>query len=190
MKQAGRSFALHRMLLRLHPRRFRRRHGTAVLRGTLLQISRARRAGRGTFGAWSRTLGDLAVNLVALRAGAVWSGVRHAVTAAPAALGGGIGSAPRRLLRSPGFSVPALVSLGLGMGAATAAWTLVDAAFLRPLPYPDAHELVVVNSTRSGDQISVSYPDFFDWKAEAGGFSTRSTNDGSEPDLPDGVVGK
>ncbi|MEJ2541183.1 MAG: ABC transporter permease [Gemmatimonadota bacterium] len=170
MKPPGWRFTLHRLLLGLHPGPFRRRHGRKVLRGGLLQIARARRAGDGVAGAWLRTLRDLGANLLALRAGGLATGSRRFGAALPAILGGGVGSAPRRLLRSPGFLWPALVSLGLGMGAATAAWTLVDAAFLRPLPYPDADELVVVNSTRAGDHISVSYPDFLDWRAEAEGF--------------------
>ncbi|HSM07356.1 MAG TPA: ABC transporter permease [Longimicrobiales bacterium] len=172
MKQPGAWFALHRLLLRLHPGGFRRRHGREVLRSTALALAADRRAGRGTAPAWLRTLGDLAANVVATRADAVRREGRGLPRAAGRALGGGLASGPRRLIRSPGFTVPALVSLGLGMGAATAAWTLVDAAFLRPLPYPEAQDLVVVHSTRAGEGISVSYPDFLDWQAEAQGFES------------------
>ncbi|MGH7717374.1 MAG: ADOP family duplicated permease [Gemmatimonadaceae bacterium] len=50
----------------------------------------------------------------------------------------------RSLLRTPAFSVVAVITLALGIGATTAIYTVLDAIVLRPLPYPDAHELVAV----------------------------------------------
>jgi len=51
-------------------------------------------------------------------------------------------TAARRLVRAPAFSVAALVTLALGLGATTAIFTLVDTIVLRPLPYPAADRLV------------------------------------------------
>ena len=50
----------------------------------------------------------------------------------------------RTLVKTPGFSVVALLSLALGIGANTAIFTFVNAAFLKPLPYPDADRIVVL----------------------------------------------
>ena len=50
----------------------------------------------------------------------------------------------RTLIKNPGFSVVALLSLALGIGANTAIFTFVNAAFLKPLPYPDADRIVAL----------------------------------------------
>src|SRR5689334_9802995 len=46
--------------------------------------------------------------------------------------------AVRSLRRSPGFSLIAILTLGIGLGAATTIFTLLDRVVLRPLPYPNA----------------------------------------------------
>lgn len=58
--------------------------------------------------------------------------------------------AVRALTRSRAFSMIALITLALGIGATTAIFTLLDAVVLRPLPYPDAGRLVSVASNVSG----------------------------------------
>ena len=52
----------------------------------------------------------------------------------------------RTLLRAPGFSVVTIITLALGIGAATAIFTLLDAVVLRPLPYANADRLVELSS--------------------------------------------
>jgi putative ABC transport system permease protein len=78
----------------------------------------------------------------------------------------------RTLRSTPGFTAVAVLTLALGIGATTSIFSLVNAALLRPLPYRDADQLVVLNETdpRVGD-VSVSYPDFLDWRAQAHSFS-------------------
>ncbi|CAN5616447.1 ABC transporter permease [soil metagenome] len=51
----------------------------------------------------------------------------------------------RSLLRAPVFTVVAVITLGLGIGATTAIYTLLDAVVLRPLPYPDPDRIVQIN---------------------------------------------
>ena len=48
----------------------------------------------------------------------------------------------RLLVRRPGLTLAAVLSLGLGIGANTAIFSLVNTILLKPLPYPDSHELV------------------------------------------------
>ncbi len=54
------------------------------------------------------------------------------------------GRSLRVLLRTPAFSLMALLTLALGIGATTAIYTVLDAVVLRPLPYPASHELVSI----------------------------------------------
>ena len=72
----------------------------------------------------------------------------------------------RALGRSPGFAAVAVATLALGIGANTAIFSVVHAVLLRPLPYPEAHRLVVVTERRLrlGEQ-SVSWMNFLDWRA-------------------------
>ncbi|HUP43024.1 MAG TPA: hypothetical protein VM599_07420, partial [Thermoanaerobaculia bacterium] len=53
----------------------------------------------------------------------------------------------RTLFRYPWTTVPSVLILGLGMGAAVVILTLVDAVLIRPLPYPEPGELVVVRES-------------------------------------------
>jgi len=77
----------------------------------------------------------------------------------------------RTLLRSPGFAVAAILTLGLGIGANTAIFSAVDAALLRPLPFSDAERLVQIWETHpSFPQLAVAFPDYLDWRTQAKSF--------------------
>jgi putative ABC transport system permease protein len=82
--------------------------------------------------------------------------------------------AARVLLRSPGYSLVALVTLALGIGATVAIFSAVYAVLLAPLPYPDADALVVpvsTNAARGFDRASVPYADYLDWREQHDIFS-------------------
>jgi predicted permease len=69
----------------------------------------------------------------------------------------------RTLLKSPGFSAIAILSIALGVGLNTAMFSFVDAILLRPLPVPDSGRIVVVESTAPGTRLgNMSYPDYTD----------------------------
>src|SRR5215470_2981222 len=75
----------------------------------------------------------------------------------------------RSLLKSPRFTVTALITLTLGIAATVAIFTFDDAALIRPLPYRDSSGLFEVYETRQMEvftQFEASYPDFLDWRAQ------------------------
>jgi macrolide transport system ATP-binding/permease protein len=71
----------------------------------------------------------------------------------------------RQLAKHPGFTVTAVLMLTLGMGASLTIFGFVDAALIKPLPYPDPARLVFVTETTPEiPRAALSYPDYLDWK--------------------------
>ncbi|MBS1877760.1 MAG: ABC transporter permease [Acidobacteria bacterium] len=81
----------------------------------------------------------------------------------------------RLLRKSPGFTAAALLTLALGIGANTAIFSVLYGVLLRPLPYPDSARLIVLNETTPKvGGVSVSYPDFLDWREQGRAFSSMA----------------
>ncbi|HEY6231572.1 MAG TPA: ABC transporter permease [Pyrinomonadaceae bacterium] len=103
----------------------------------------------------------------------------------------------RSLLKRPGFTLIAIVTLALGIGANTAIFSVVNAVVLRPLPYAEPDRLMVLWETMPGsDQRSVAPGNFVDWRTQNKTFQDMAamfyanfnlTSDG-EPDRIDGAT--
>jgi len=73
----------------------------------------------------------------------------------------------RTLIKSPGFTVVAVLALTLGIGANTAIFSVVNSVLLRPLPYSDPSRLMQLweaSASRGRKEIPASYPNFADWR--------------------------
>jgi len=69
----------------------------------------------------------------------------------------------RTLIKSPGFSLVAILTLALGICGTAATFSVVDHVLLRPLPYPDAGRIMSINEWSRGRAMSVAPPNFMDW---------------------------
>ena len=76
----------------------------------------------------------------------------------------------RTLLRNPGFTAIAALSLALGIGANTAIFSLADALLLRPAPVPEPSAVVTISTDKPEDVGGMSYPDYRDFRAHTRSF--------------------
>src|SRR4029453_8219006 len=78
----------------------------------------------------------------------------------------------RMLRKYPGFTLIAVLTLSLGIGANTAIFSIVNAVLLRPFPYQAPEQLVIVGEYAAGG--AVSYPNFVDWRDDRNVFASAS----------------
>jgi len=86
----------------------------------------------------------------------------------------------RILRKNPVFTAVAVATLGLGVGANTALFSVVNGVLLNPLPYPHADRLVTLHESKPNfDAGSLSYPNFRDWQKDNRTFSAMAVMRGS-----------
>ena len=77
----------------------------------------------------------------------------------------------RSYAKAPSFAIAILATLALGIGASTAIFSMVNGIILRPLPFPEPDRLIFANELNpNGIGMSVSWPNFLDWRAWARSF--------------------
>ena len=146
---------LYRLLLRLFPASFR-----AEYEEEMCAVFVARRREENALALWIGTIFDVAGNAVRVHADLLRQD---------------LGWTLRTLRRSPGFTFTAIGVAALGIGATTAAYTLLDHVFLRPLPYPQPKRLVMLYQTqisRGYPRIVVSWPNLSDWRSMSRSFES------------------
>jgi len=144
-------------MLRLLPGEFREAHGREME-----QTFRAERADA------ARDGGRPGILLVWLDA--VAGIVRTAPREHAARLRQDVGYAVRLMRKSPAFTAAVVLTLGLGIGANTAIFTVLDAVLLRPLPYPESDRLVAIfltEATTGATRAPTSPANYLDWKARS-----------------------
>jgi predicted permease len=83
----------------------------------------------------------------------------------------------RMMRRSPAFTVVAVLTLALGIGANTAMFSLVNATLRQPLPYPEPDQLVRLHGkSPSFERGSISFPNFRDWQANNRSFAAMAVS--------------
>src|SRR5262245_61982553 len=113
-------------------------HDGSLFAPSILQIKRPLSAAPAPFRNGKRnSLGDL------------WRNLRYGV---------------RMLVKNPGFAVMAVLTLGLGIGATTAIFSVVYATLFEPMPYPKPDQLMMVWTRYSEGRGSTSVGDYLEWK--------------------------
>src|ERR1700685_1975546 len=95
--------------------------------------------------------------------------------------------AVRQLRKSAGFTVVAVTTLALGIGANTAVFSVFDQVLLRPLPYPDSDRIVKVSQTFEGISSDNASPaNYLDWVSQNQVFAEMAASRGWQGSLSTG----
>jgi putative ABC transport system permease protein len=192
------------VLLLLYPRSFRERFGDEMLAFFRARRSEAhhQRGLRSTLRLWRHLLVDIAITAPIERVRAVFASAQQEATLIDVpwsspfyleqedsmdALRQDLRFALRTLRARPAFTLVAVLTLALGIGATTAIFSVVNAVLLRPLPWPHADRLVLIWGTRgSVKQNGVVYLDYLDWQKATRSFDALAVMRGQSVNLTGG----
>lgn len=162
------------LLLRLYPPQFRARFGAAMRQAFVDRVRRSAESrgalqqaafvGRASLDAIVNGLAERLYERRRLRRAIGDLGNPKMKGRTPAAVLHDTRLALRVMRRQPILTLLSMITIAIGIGAATAIFSLVDAALLRPLPYPRPSELVSVMETNGGVRSQVAYENLADWK--------------------------
>ena len=171
---------LYRILLLAFPRQVRRAFGDDMLRMFEDQFLEAKRQGHSAARVWV----DATVDALKYGSAERWTPIRWRCWMQ--AFRQDIRYALRLLLKQPGMTTLAVVTLALGIGANTAIFSAVNAVLLRPLPYPDADRVVMIWEKRAREAVldaPVAPADFVDWEKRQASFEAIAGMSTSAVDL-------
>ena len=99
-------------------------------------------------------------------------------------LGSDLRFAVRQLARSPGFSLLAILTLALGIGATTAIYSVVSPVLFRPLPYPGAERIMMLGEKdEAGKESNIGYTTFLDVERMSSSFESAAATSSWQPTL-------
>src|ERR1051325_4761769 len=85
------------------------------------------------------------------------------------------------LRKNPGFTAVAVLTLALGIGANTAVFSLINATLLRPFPYENPEQLIILQERNAGGGLQdASYLNFADWRSQSASFESMAAQRGEE----------
>ena len=154
---------LYRLLLRLFPASFRAAYGEEMC-----AVFAARRRSENASTLWANTIPDLLINAARIQLDVLRQDLPWAL---------------RSLRRAPRFAITVVAVAALGIGAGTAAFTLLDHVLLRPLPFLDPDRVVMLYQTdvaRGYARFELSPANFADWQAASTTFESSGAY-GSAP---------
>src|SRR5438093_2928765 len=87
----------------------------------------------------------------------------------------------RMLRKNPGFTAVAVLTLALGIGANTAVFSVINATLLRPFPYENPEQLIILQERNAGGGLQdASYLNFADWRSQSASFESMAAECGRE----------
>ena len=87
----------------------------------------------------------------------------------------------RQLLKNPGFTAAAVLTLALGIGANTAVFSVINATLLRPFPYENPERLIILQERNAGGGLQdASYLNFADWRRQSASLESMAAERGLE----------
>jgi putative ABC transport system permease protein len=171
-------FRLGHFLLRVFPGDFRERFGDDIAHHFRMrsQEIRTQEGFPGVVRFWIRSMADVARAAMAERKEEKAMQAADENTGWLSDLGPDIRFASRALRRTPGFTLVALLTLALGIGATTAMFSVMNTAMGRALPFPDPDRLVLGRATFDGNVNPwVSFPDYQDYRDQAASLQSLAT---------------